>query len=199
MINRIPYIIIAGLVLLIIMMRSCDSFDEKKPANIITKTDTTYRSIHDTITKTVREVSVKYVPFKIYKPSKNIDTCNSRLDSLLMEHSMMRAYRDTLSIDSVGTVVVLDTVWRNKLSGRTYISNYTVPTITNTITKTEDPKRQLYIGGNIFADKRILHIFSSGLIYKDRKDRVYQANIGVTMDGNISYGLGTYWKIKLKK
>jgi hypothetical protein len=42
-------------------------------------------------------------------------------------------------------------------------------------------------------------MITPGLLYKDRKDRVYQLNVGVNFDGTLTYGLGAYWKINLKK
>jgi hypothetical protein len=57
----------------------------------------------------------------------------------------------------------------------------------------------LYIGGNLFGDRRTLQSFTPGVLYKDRKDRVYQANVGVNFDGTLIFGLGTYWKINLNK
>ena len=102
-----------------------------------------------------------------------------------------------MKLDSLGTVVIRDTVWLNKLYGkREYTKNYKIPFVTKTITKKEDPKRQLYVGGNAFMNNTIL--LTPGLIYKDKKDRVFQANVGIGFDGSINYGIGTYWKIKLK-
>ena len=41
--------------------------------------------------------------------------------------------------------------------------------------------------------------FTPGLLYKDRKDRIFQANVGVNFDGTLTFGVGTYWKINLNK
>jgi hypothetical protein len=38
-----------------------------------------------------------------------------------------------------------------------------------------------------------------GLLYKDRKDKIYQVNCIINNEGNIYYGVGMYWKIRLKK
>ena len=136
-----------------------------------------------------------------YTPGENIDTCRARFNYLLKQHTARRTYKDTIKLDSLGTITVIDTVWLNKLGKRTYIKDYKIPLVTKTTTiiKQQDPKRQLYIGGNLFGDRRSLQVFTPGLIYKDRKDRVYQANVGVNFDGTLTFGVGTYWKINLNK
>ncbi len=197
------YIVIVVLVAIIILMRSCEStFIPKEPV-VITKYDTIWKETHDTITKEVEVVKIKYVKPEgpQYTPGENIDTCRARFNYLLKQHIARRTYKDTIALDSLGTITVIDTVWLNKLGKRTYIKDYKIPLVTKTITiiKQPDPKRQLYIGGNLFGDKTTLQSFTPGVLYKDRKDRIYQANVGVNFDGTLIFGLGTYWKINLNK
>jgi hypothetical protein len=189
--NKIPYVVIVVLVVIIILMRSCSDVDSKEV--LYTKTDTIYKEIKDTVIKKVNVVSVKYVPVK--EPIfTSVDTCNK-------EYNKQTVYRDTISIDSIGSLTVIDTVFQNKLGKRTIFKDYNIPSVIKTVTiiKEQDPKRQLYIGGNLFGDRRTLQIITPGVIYKDRKDRVYQANVGVDFDGTLNFGVGTYWKINLKK
>jgi len=197
------YIVIIILVVIIILMRSCDGTNVVEKETIYTKTDTIYKETHDTITKEVQVVKIQYIKPEgtQYTPGENIDTCRARFNYLLKQHSARRTYKDTIALDSLGTITVIDTVWLNKLGKRTYIKDYKIPLVTKTITiiKAQQPKRQLYIGGNLFGDKTTLQLFVPGLIYKDRKDRIYQANVGVNFDGTLTYGLGAYWKINLNK
>jgi hypothetical protein len=88
----------------------------------------------------------------------------------------------------------------NKLGKRTKIYDYKIPFVTKTvtITKQADPKRQMYIGGNVFGDKSNIQLVSPGILYKTKKDHIYQANVGINFDGTITYGVGIYYKIKLK-
>ena len=197
------YVVIVVLVAIIILMRSCEStFFPQEPV-VITKYDTIWKETHDTITKEVEVVKIKYVKPEgpQYTPGENIDTCRARFNYLLKQHIARRTYKDTIALDSLGTITVIDTVWLNKLGKRTYIKDYKIPLVTKTITiiKQPDPKRQLYIGGNLFGDKTNLQSFTPGVLYKDRKDRIYQANVGVNFDGTLIFGLGTYWKINLNK
>jgi hypothetical protein len=196
--NKIPYYLIASLIVIILLQRSCYNNDQIKPKDIIV-TDTIWKTTKDTVFKTVNIVKKQYIPVdkKEYKPGESIDTCKTRFNSLLKDHLVRTIYSDTLQLDSLGTIVVKDTVWQNKLYGkREYIKDYKIPFVTKTITKREEPRKQVYIGGNAFIGNRGL--LTPGLIYKDRKDRVYQANLGVGFDGSINYGFGMYWKINLR-
>lgn len=197
--NKIPYYLIASLVAIIILQRSCNNNMDIDDNKITVKTDTVWKVTKDTVFKTVNAVKTEYISIdkEEYKPGESIDTCKTRFNNLLKEHLVRTVYSDTLKLDSLGTVVIQDTVWLNKLYGkREYIKDYKIPFVTKTIIKKEDPRRQMYIGGNGFIGGSGL--LTPGLIYKDRKDRVYQANVSVGFDGSINYGFGMYWKINLR-
>lgn len=193
------YLIIAVLIAVIILQRACSSEVSSSEPIVITKTDTIWKETHDTIIKKVQVVKREYIKPERpqYTPGENIDTCRARFSYLLKKHIARTTYKDTIFLDSLGTITVIDTVWLNKLSKRTYIKDYKIPLVTKTITiiKQTEPKRQLYIGGNLFGDKTQLQLFTPGLLYKDKKDRVYQANLGVNFDGTFIYGVGGYWKL----
>jgi len=190
--NKVPYVVIVALVVVIILMRSCNSSDVVGKETVYTKTDTIYKETHDTVTKKVNVTKVEYVPVDKLV-FKSIDTCNK-------EYNKRTTYRDTIALDSLGTITVVDTVFQNSLGKRTILKDYKIPLVTKTvtITKEQEPKRQLYVGGNLFGDKRILQLISPGILYKDKKDRVYLASVGVNFDGTITYGIGAYFKIKIK-
>jgi len=202
--NKLPYLVITVLVVIILLQRSCDGIFKPREEYTTIKTDTVYKHIHDTITKDVKVIHTEYVPIDKpeYTSGEALDTCKARFQNLLKEHLTKRVYIDTLKLDSLGSIVVKDTVWINKLYGkRTYVKDYKIPYVTKTITtiQKEEPKRQLYIGGNLFGNTNALQAITPGLVYKDKKDRVYQANVGVNFDGSLTFGVGTYWKIKLNK
>jgi hypothetical protein len=200
--NRFYFIIIACLVAIILIQRSCDKIEIAGDTTEV-KVDTIYKHVHDTITKEVTVYKKQYVHINKpeYYPGETIDTCKARFQNLLKEHLVRTIYTDTLQLDSLGTIVIRDTVWINKLYGkRGYIKDYKIPQITKTITitKQEEPKRQLYVGLNGFINRIDITAFSPGFIYKTKKDHIYQASIGVDFNGTITYGFGTYWKIKIK-
>jgi hypothetical protein len=197
--NKIPYIIILALVIVIILMRSCDSDSVIGEDTVYTRTDTVYKEVHDTIVKKVNIENIRYIPFD--EPDyTDIDTCNDKMSELLKKYNRETTYKDTIVLDSLGTITVVDTVFQNSLKKRSIFKDYRIPLVTKTTTiiKAQQQKRQLYIGGNLFGDRRNLQTITPGLLYKDRKDRVYQVNIGIGFDGSISYGIGIYYKIKIK-
>jgi hypothetical protein len=187
------YITIAILVAIIFLQRSCSSVSTTEEPTVITKYDTVWKETHDTIIKKVFVDKIEYVPFEkiIFA---NVEDC-------MKEYNKRTTYKDTIALDSLGTITVIDTVFQNSLKERTIFKNYKIPLVTKTTTiiKQPDPKRQLYIGGNLFGDRRTLQSITPGLLYKDRKDRIYQANVGVNFDGTLTFGVGTYWKINLNK
>ena len=202
--NSFTFITICVLILIIILQKSCSGKSiVNTPPTIETKIDTIWEVKKDTVIKTVKEISVIHVPVPSdpqYHPSDNIDSCKTRFNKLLLDLLTKRVYSDTLKLDSLGTIVINDTVFMNKLGKRTKIYDYKIPFVTKTvtITKQADPKRQMYIGGNVFGDKSNIQLVSPGILYKTKKDHIDQANVGINFDGTITYGVGIYYKIKLK-
>lgn len=198
---KLNYLIIIILLLVILLQKSCNNNFISNADRVTIKVDTVYKHIKDTIFKEVKVVQTRYVPINKpeYIPGETLDTCKLRFKNLLKEHLTQSIYLDTLKLDSIGTIVIRDTVWKNKLHGkRQYLADYKIPTITKTIIKKEDPKRQLYIGGNLFGNQTSFQAVTPGLLYKNKKDQIYQTNIGINVNGQITYGIGTYWKIKIK-
>ncbi len=196
------YIIICILIAIIFLQRTCTSSVDLKDPIITTKIDTVLIEKTDTIKKEVPVyISIPSKPSINYIPSDNCDSLRKQYLTLRDKHITRNVYKDTIKLDSIGMITLIDTVQFNKLLKRVTINNYQIPIITktNTIIKQTDPKRQLYIGGNLFGDKNQLQLFTPGLIYKDKKDRMYQVNAGFNFDGSITFGLGAYWKINLNK
>lgn len=194
------YIVIAALAGIILLQRACNH-NVVTEGSVTTEYDTIWKVTHDTLIKEVPVIRIVHRdPPKgpQYTPGEHIDTCRARFNYLLKQHTLQRVYTDTIKLDSLGTVTVIDTVWLNKLGKRTKIFNYKIPFVTKTITKPADPVRQVYIGGNLFGDDSQLQFITPGILYKTKKDHIYQVNIGVNFDGSITYGAGAYWKIKLK-
>jgi hypothetical protein len=198
---KFNYLVIAILVAIIFLQRSCNGEQISSTPEPIITTDTIWKTTHDTVYKKVSVIKKEYIKLKgeQYTSGETIDTCKARFENLLKEHLVRTVYSDTLKLDSLGTIVVRDTVWLNKLYGkREYIKDYKIPFVTKTITKPTPPKRQMYIGGNLFGNANSMQSITPGLLYKNKKDQIYQVNVGINFDGTITYGLGAYWKIKLK-
>lgn len=125
-------------------------------------------------------------------------------DTLLTKFLALTVYADTLKLDTLGYVAIADTVKENQLKNRSYRYNYKIPTITEktTITNTiyEKPKTQVFLGGGIDGNQTLgITGASLGLLLKNKKDHIFGLNIGTQVTGGATYGIQSYWKIKLKK
>ena len=111
-------------------------------------------------------------------------------------------YEDTFLLPNLkGSLRVKDTIKNNKLLGRSYEADYIIPTVKEivTVTKHPIPKRELYVGGGLSASLTNLGIAQAGILYKDRRDKIFGAFVAVVPNGRISYGVQSYWKISSNK
>jgi hypothetical protein len=68
-----------------------------------------------------------------------------------------------------------------------------------TITNQAPAKTQLYVGGGIGTTQTLgINSAEAGLILKTKSDKIYGLKAGSDINGNISYGFQTYWKIGKK-
>lgn len=129
--------------------------------------------------------------------------------ALLKNYYSKVLYKDVLVLpDSLGTVSVIDTISQNKILARTYDAKVRERTIREELIVKEPAKNQIYYGLNGgFNKEDFVSSVGAGIIFKTKKDKIYNLNIGVnnrTIDGvsgtfSPYVGFGTYWKIKLKK
>ena len=129
--------------------------------------------------------------------------------ALLKNYYSKVLYKDVLVLpDSLGTVSVIDTISQNKILARTYDAKVRERTIREELIVKEPAKNQVYYGLNGgFNKEDFVSSVGAGIIFKTKKDKIYNLNIGVnnrTIDGTSGtfspyVGFGTYWKIKLKK
>lgn len=145
---------------------------------------------------TVLESSVYYLP------SSNYDSLYVQYNNLKEQFLSKNIYRDSVQIDTFGYVKVIDTIQKNQSLGRSFIQDLKIPEKTITITNTiyPEPKRQLYIGGGIFGNENnVVGQVQAGVILKNKKDQLFGLSTGINANGQVQYGVSSYWKIKLKK
>jgi hypothetical protein len=168
--------------------------------------DTTWEVHEKTIVKEVpivHEIPVNHeVLVTKYQPDTNYNGLKKQYDALVKNYASKRVYKDSIKVGTHGYIQVTDTVSENKLGKRTTKDNFKIPIVkeTMTITKYAEPQRQVYVGGGI--NMRSMSSFSGvegGLLYKTKKDQIIGAKVGVNVDGSITYGIQSYFKIKLKK
>jgi hypothetical protein len=206
--TRFLSFIVIILITICFSQRSCyqriiGNFTNQRDTTVIIDT---VLDIHDSVI--IRKVPVikrdtSYLPTDTqYLPSPDYIVLKSRFEALVKEHTARNIYSDSLKLDSIGYVVVSDSVQFNKLFDRSYKYHYEIPNITKTITIVEHPKKtnQVYLGGGILGNK-IEGVSGAelGLLLKNKKDQIYGVKISSDIKGNVLYGVQSYWKIKLKK
>lgn len=204
--NNFLYVIIFVLSFIVLLQRCGKSKIQSQDPIVTVKIDTLYKDtiiyqkakpgkkevikdtswLHDTIynppvdtTQNCLELHKKYVDLGNKYYSKNIQTTN-------FQHKY-------------GTIKIVDTVTKNEIIGSELTANLVIPEVTKTVTieKTLEPKRQVYVGAGLYGNQiRPISMANVGLLYKDKKDRIYQVNIGY--NGQVQYGVSTFWKLKLK-
>ena len=200
--NRLFIFIILILMAIILFQKDGCTYIRDKQPEVVTVHDTTWQ-VHDSLI--IKKLKIKETIYEtIQTPPEYIaDTSYPRLkeqyDSLVVAYLAKNIYADTLKLDTLGYVAIADTLQKNSLQNRSYKYNYKIPTIhtTTTITKYAPLKNQLYLGGGIDGNRAVgVTSLSAGLLLKTKKDNIYSVTVGSNVEGQISYGFRTFWKLK---
>lgn len=219
-------ILIVGLIVVILLMRACSgdgNVGEKEIVNVDGKDYELLEQKIDTVfVEKVIEVP-KYVPKYITKVETVEVEVPANVDSLKVVEDYYAKYivKDTLNltydfgpeitIDSLGTKpnpslgfgFLTDTISQNRIISRKIEWNFQIPTIYNTKIVKELPTRQLYYGiGAGFNKTDFIGSAKFGLLYKDKKDKVFGLDLGViNANNNVTPYIGgsMYWKLSFKK
>jgi hypothetical protein len=147
-------------------------------------TDTVYQQ--KTFTKFIKGNSI---PFVVLDTIYLIDSIKDTI-TIVKDYNQVKVYSDTMRIDSIGYAYIQDTISQNKIQGRGFSANFSLPTIT--ITKLIEPKskNQLYLGfiGDLKHSNGQIGIGGS-IALKTAKNTLYTAT--ATMNG---YSFGYYKK-----
>jgi hypothetical protein len=191
--KNIQTLLIVALAALLFFQRSCSSPSPVEPqviTEVITKWDT------------LKVETKEYIPKYIRKTVVNIDTFQVPIDtiSILKDYYAKYFYTDTIKVDSLGFIIINDTVTRNLISKRDVQSNIFIPTttITNTIYLN---KRELYGGVSVSGminpvyNESPIRYISWELLYKNKKKQIYGFGLGIDKDFLPLLSGRMYWKI----
>ena len=191
--KNIQTLLVVVLAALLFLQRGCSSTSPVEP-EVITEVVTQW--------DTIRVAEKEYVPKYIRKTVVEIDTFSVPIDtiSILKDYYAKYFYTDTIKIDTLGTIVINDTVTRNLISMRDVQSNIFIPTTTITNT-TYLYKRELFwgvaVGGmiNPVQNESPINYVSGELMYVNKKRNVYGFGLGVDKDFFPIISGRLYWKI----
>lgn len=197
--NNIQPVLIIVLIVVIILQRNCSgpSVNLNLPNNnvltegaVITKIETKW----DTITLD----SLVYVPkwnTKIeYRTEyetiiQDIDTV-----SILKDYYSKYFYSDTIDLDSLGNIIINDTITKNSILSRKIKPSIYIPT--TTITRDSlITKRELYYGLGLATNKQQFSYVGGELLYRSRRKHVYGVGIGVNNELQPVLSGRIMWKI----
>ena len=197
--NNILSIAILILAVIIVLQRSNSSPDIIEKSIVIR--DTIWQkkdSVIYTSPKVVQTIPLKIISEK-YLPDPNYDKLVLQYQELVKLHLAKNIQKDSVQIDSIGFVRVTDTVQNNIVQNRKWEYNIKYPIIKETIIEPPKKINQLYIGGGLQGNQyNIINSINGGILYKNKKDQLYGLSIGVNTNGQVVYGLSSYWKIKFK-
>lgn len=202
--TNIHNLIVIGLILLVLLQRCNDS---KPPVDVPTVVRDTVWVVKDSTVYSKPQI-IKTIPvdvsretiIKEYLPDTNYSALLKQYESVVNELLAKNIQQDSISVDSIGYVKITDTVQKNMVTGRSTQVSVKYPIIKETITLPAAKKTQLYAGGQISGNKgELINTMNAGLLLKNKKDQIYGVTVGVGTAGQVSYGLQSYWKIKLKK
>lgn len=201
--NILSLAVIVLIAIIVLQRTGCGPDKAPKGPDTVVVHDTTYE-VRDsliikkmTVYKTLPPVHDTLPPQ--YIADTNYAALKVQYEKLLGLFLARNVYVDSLKLDSVGYVVVSDTVHSNKLDNRGYKYHYKIPTIhtTTTITKYAPLKNQLYAGGGIGGNKTLgVTSLNAGVLLKTKSDQIYSVTVGTNTEGQISYGFQTFWKLK---
>ena len=186
--KNIQTLLIVVLAVLLLLQRSCSSTPPVEPeviTEVVTKWDT------------VKVEKTEYVPKIVERIVVNIDTFSTPIDtvSVLKDYYAKYFYTDTIQLDTLGSIIVNDTITRNLISFRDVQSDIFIPTttITNTVYLY---KREFFGGISVGATNQAVQNINGELLYVNKKRDAYGFGIGLNPDFQPIYTIRMYWKLR---
>ncbi len=183
--KNIQTLLIIVLVALLFLQRSCSSPNPIDPVTIteiVTKWDT------------VKVEKTKYVPKCRDRIIHDTIPANVDTTAILKDYYTKYFYTDTIELDTIGSIIVKDTVTKNLILSRNVQSNIFVPT--TTVNKTIYIYKKEFFGGvSVGATNQAVQNINGELLYVNKKRDAYGFGIGLNPDFQPVYTVRMYWKI----
>ena len=145
---------------------------------------------------TVSVVKTEYIPKWKTRIETIHDTIPSSIDTvaILKDYYAKYFYTDTIQLDTLGSIIVNDTITRNLISFRDVQSNIFIPTttVTNTVYLY---KREFYGGVSVGSTNQSLQNINAELLYINKRRQSYGFGVGLNPQFEPVYTVRMYWKI----
>lgn len=185
--GTIQSLLIVVLVIMVLFQSQCSKKPTVEPEVIVTI---------ETKWDTVEVVQTEYVPKWKTKLVVEYDTIPSDIDTILIlkDYYAKYSYTDTLTLDTLGFLVLNDTITMNSILSRSFVSNIKIPT--TTITKEIYlNKREFYWGLGLQGQTGQLNYLGGELMYKNKQKNMLGLGLGVNQDLQPVLSGRIYWKI----
>ena len=123
----------------------------------------------------------------------NVDTL-----AIIKNYFAKNVYKDTLHLpDSLGYVILLDTISKNTIESRMFSASVKQRTIKETTIVKELPKTKIFWGVGLGFDKtNYIHHVQGNLLINTKCDKLYNIGAGVDINKVPFINASIYWKIK---
>lgn len=192
--ERIQSIIIVILFIVILLMRQCGGNNEVQPTEekIVTKVEI--------VRDTIELENTVYVPKWRTKIETKFDTTYietpTKVDTLeiLKDYYSKYEYVDTLFLDTLGYVILTDTITQNTILKRSQIPNIVIPTkiIDNTVYINN---REFYAGFGVRTNGQNMSWMGLEGVLRNKKGNTFVVGLGTDNENNFSAGAGVHWRI----
>lgn len=176
-----------ALAAILLYQSQCTKKDPVEPEIIVTI---------ETKWDTVSVTQTEYVPKWRTRTEVDIDTFTVPVDtmSILRDFYAKYFYSDTLNLDTLGYLVLNDTISKNQVLSRSFDSKVTIPT--TTITKEIYlNRREFYWGLGVAGRPDQLNYVGGELLYRTKKKQVFGLGVGFNQDLEPVFGGRMYFKI----
>lgn len=195
------YSLIIAILAIIILLQRCGNSPKNHETKIVK--DTVWIHKDSTIYSKPQLIKTISIPVEQwnteYLPDTNYSKLLKQYQDIVVTYLSSNLLQDSIRIDSIGYLKIIDTISHNTVKGRGTSYKFRYPIIKETITIVPEPKKQMYIGVGLGGNRyNFIDQVSLGVLYKDKKDRVFGASVMASPSG-IEYGVQSFWKIKLKK
>lgn len=185
--SNIQTIIIVVLLVIVLLQQQCSksTIDFNMFGKGKTIRDTAYVTKIETRWKTIKVDSIVYVPKWRVKTDtvnktkiilKDVDTA-----AILRDYYATYFYPDTLNLDTLGKIVISDSVTQNTIISRSIQPNLTIPERTiyrDSIIN----KREFYAGIGLAGTKQQFNYIGGELLYRSKRKQVIGIGAGINQD-----------------
>lgn len=198
--NNFLNLLVAVLLAIILLQKCSQPVDPGVPTVVIDTVWVVKDSLIVSKPRVIKSIQVEVHDTIInhYLPDTNYAKLVIQYQEVVNTLLTKNIHSDSIRIDSNGYVKITDTVQRNLITGRSSQVNVRYPIVKETITLPAKKVTQMYVGGLVQGNPGINQV-SVGALLKTRNDFLFGTSLGVNTNGALQYGVGAYWKIKIKK